>query len=423
MNAPLYKFGLFGDHVGLLIGFLIGVGFGFFLERAGFGSGNKLARQFYFKDMAVLKVMFSAIITAMVGVFWLSRVGFMDLSQVYLVPTHLGPQIAGGLMLGGGFVIGGYCPGTSVVAAATGRIDAWIYMVGMFAGMLAVGFFMPGLGDFMASGDLGQTTLSSSWNIPYGLLVAGVVLMAFGAFLAAEWGEVKSGGRTREDQSLLWHRGYSRPRLFVGGAVVLGVGAAMAGTPYRGAELRTSAAELTRIVSREADHIAPRALAERLVEGTQVPRIVDLQLSEEYAAFHLPGAENIPMTDLPTASFTASEPVLLYAADEAQAAQAWVLLKSRGYPAVYTLGGGLAAWKSDVLSPQLPAAPVGDALDEARARAALARHFGGQPRGLVDAAPPVVPAAPAMAAPATGSTPDAAAPAAAPKKAKKKEGC
>ncbi len=418
MNAPLYKFGLFGDHVGLLIGFLIGVGFGFFLERAGFGSGNKLARQFYFKDMAVLKVMFSAIVTAMLGVFWLSRVGFMDLSQVYLVPTHLGPQIAGGLMLGGGFVIGGYCPGTSVVAAATGRIDAWIYMVGMFAGMLAVGFFMPGLGDFMASGDLGQTTLSSSWNIPYGLLVAGVVLMAFGAFLAAEWGEVKSGGRTREEQSLLWNRGYSRPRLFIGGALLLGVGAAAAGTPYRGNDLRVSAAELTRIVSREADHIAPRALAERLVEGTQVPRIVDLQSPEAYAAFHLPGAENVPMTDLPTATFTASEPVALYAADEAQAAQAWVLLKARGYPAVYTLGGGLPAWKSDVLSPTLPTAPVGVALEEARARAALARHFGGEPRGgAVDAPPQGMPAAmPAMAAPATPAP-------AAPKKARKKEGC
>ena len=82
--------------------------------------------------------MFTAIVTAMLGVTYLGWIGLLDLSLVYLVPTLLGPQVVGGLILGVGFVVGGYCPGTSVAAlAATGRIDALVYVLGIFAGTFA----------------------------------------------------------------------------------------------------------------------------------------------------------------------------------------------------------------------------------------------------------------------------------------------
>ena len=100
MMAPFFKFGLFGDNLGLVAAFLIGIGFGFFLERAGFGNARKLAAQFYLTDLRVFKVMFTAIVTAMLGVYYLSVFGFMDLSLVYLTPTFLPSQIAGGLILG-----------------------------------------------------------------------------------------------------------------------------------------------------------------------------------------------------------------------------------------------------------------------------------------------------------------------------------
>ena len=68
MNAPLYKFGLFGMDVSLIVAFAIGIGFGFMLERGGFGSARILAAQFYLGNMRVIKVMFTAILTAMLGV-------------------------------------------------------------------------------------------------------------------------------------------------------------------------------------------------------------------------------------------------------------------------------------------------------------------------------------------------------------------
>ena len=189
MNAPFYKFAAFGDEASLVVAFVIGIGFGFFLERAGFGSAKKLTSQFYLDDLAVFKVMFTAIVTAMLGVFYLSWLGLMDLSLVDLVTTNLWPQIVGGLVLGFGFVIGGYCPGTSMVAAVTGRIDGMIFILGVMAGIIAFGEAFPLLKGFYESGDFGRLTLPQAFHLPYGLVVFLVVVMAVGGFAGAGWVE------------------------------------------------------------------------------------------------------------------------------------------------------------------------------------------------------------------------------------------
>lgn len=195
MMAPFFKFGLFGDNLGLVAAFLIGIGFGFFLERAGFGNARKLAAQFYFTDLRVFKVMFTAIVTAMLGVYYLSVFGFMDLSLVYLTPTFLPSQIVGGLILGAGFVVGGYCPGTACVGAATGRIDAMVLFVGIFAGVFGFGEFYPKVSGFYNASPMGQLTLPQAAHLPYGFLVFAVVLMALGGFAGAEWVEKWTAGR------------------------------------------------------------------------------------------------------------------------------------------------------------------------------------------------------------------------------------
>ena len=195
MMAPFFKYGLFGESLSLVVAFLVGIGFGFFLERAGFGSARKLAAQFYFTDMTVFKVMFTAIVTAMLGVYYLSVFGLMDLSLVYLTPTFLAPQIVGGLILGAGFVVGGYCPGTACVGVATGRIDALVLFVGIFAGIFGFGELYPLVSGFYASTDMGQLTLPQVTGLPYGLLVFAVVLMALGGFAGAEWVEKRMAAR------------------------------------------------------------------------------------------------------------------------------------------------------------------------------------------------------------------------------------
>ena len=195
MTAPFYKFGAFGDEVGLVVAFLIGIGFGFFLERAGFGSAKKLVSQFYLDDLAVFKVMFTAIVTAMLGVTYLSWMGVLDLSQVYYVPTYLWPMVVGGLVLGVGFVVGGYCPGTSMVALVSGRVDAMVYVAGIVAGTVLFAEAFPAVERFYTSGAMGVQSIPGYFSLPWGVVVFAVVLMALGGFAGAGWLESRVNGK------------------------------------------------------------------------------------------------------------------------------------------------------------------------------------------------------------------------------------
>jgi len=195
MSAPFYKLGGFGDETSLVLAFLIGIGFGFFLERAGFGSAKKLVSQFYLDDLAVFKVMFTAIVTAMLGVTYLAWVGTLDLSLVYLVPTYWIAQVVGGLVLGVGFVVGGYCPGTSIAATATGKLDGLVFVLGFAAGTLGFALAFPLVKGLYAAGELGTRTLPQVTGLPYGVLVFAVVLMAVGGFAGATWVEKKVAAR------------------------------------------------------------------------------------------------------------------------------------------------------------------------------------------------------------------------------------
>ncbi len=185
MTAPLVD----GSNpaVALAAAFAIGIAFGWTLERAGLGSARKLTGQFYFTDFTVFKVMFSAIVVAMLGAFWLARLGVLDLSRVYVPPTYLLPQLAGGFLFGAGFVIAGLCPGTSCVAAASGRGDGAFVVIGMFFGVLATGLAFAPLASFYESTSRGFVTLAQLAHAPYGVIVFAVVMMALAGFGVAEW--------------------------------------------------------------------------------------------------------------------------------------------------------------------------------------------------------------------------------------------
>jgi uncharacterized membrane protein YedE/YeeE len=184
MSAPWVTAATTGP--ALAVAFGIGVGFGVALERAGLGSARKLVGQFYGRDLTVFKVMFSAVVVAMLGAFWLGRAGVLDLGQVVVPGTWLGPQLVGGLIFGGGMVLAGLCPGTACVAAASGRGDGLAVMAGMFAGVLATGAAFGTIADFYASGARGPLTLPELLGVPYGAVVLAVVLVALAGFAVAE---------------------------------------------------------------------------------------------------------------------------------------------------------------------------------------------------------------------------------------------
>lgn len=423
MNAPFFKFGLFSDEASFVIAFVIGIGFGFFLERAGFGSARKLAAQFYLRDLSVLKVMFTAIITAMTGLYLLSRFGFVDLSLVYLVPTFLVPQIVGGLLLGVGFTIGGYCPGTSCVSAATGRVDGMVYLLGMIAGLVGFAEFYPHVENFAHTTPMGQITLARLFDVPYGLLVFAVVLMALGAFMAAEWAEKKFGGKepALDDTLTAKTRRLTPVRILALGLLAAGLVASVSGDPYRGSRATVDTRDLAIRADKGLDAVSATEIADWIIQGRDNFKLIDLRSRNDFAAYHIPTAQNIPLASLAPDALAHNDKIVLCSTDGTEAAKAWFLLQAQGYKSVYLLDGGMRAWHDGVLFPAKSAGADSASFEK---QILVAKYFGGAPRaeGAVAEAAPVLPSLPVapVAAPAAQAP---AAPASGSQPRKKKEGC
>ena len=213
--GPLYKLGWFDFSYSLQIAGLVGFLFGFVLERAGFGDARKLTAIFYLRDFAVLKVMFTAIVVCVLGLLYFSLFGWMDLSRVYILPTYIWPQIAGGLILGVGFVMGGYCPTTSIVATVSGKLDGLIFIVGMGLGSIIFAEVFPSLQGFYNAGSMGAVRLPDFLNLGPGVVALLICLMALGAYAVAECVEQKFG-----DPNAL-PKGSRKAKLLAAGVLIL----------------------------------------------------------------------------------------------------------------------------------------------------------------------------------------------------------
>jgi len=189
--GPLIPNEIIAGNWNFLIAFVIGIGFGFVLEQAGFSSSRKLAGMFYGYDTVVLKVFFTGAITAMLGLLFFSLFDWIDLSLVYVNPTFLWSAIIGGVIMGLGFITAGFCPGTSVCAAAIGKIDAMIFIVGIFLGIFIFGESFPLLQDLFVAGDMGSPKLNQVLGISGGVLALLVILAAAIMFWIGEWAERK----------------------------------------------------------------------------------------------------------------------------------------------------------------------------------------------------------------------------------------
>jgi len=186
MTAPLYSYNLISYNLSLILAVIIGFVFGFLLERAGLGNPRKLTAIFYLEDFTLVKVIFSAIVTSAIGLWVFRKAGVIDISRVLIMPTYLWPQLLGGIILGMGFVIGGYCPGTSVVGLSSGRIDAVIFFIGLMLGIWLFAEGYPYMERFYLSGYMGDMTLYRWFNTSAGKILLVMTLLAFISFWIAE---------------------------------------------------------------------------------------------------------------------------------------------------------------------------------------------------------------------------------------------
>ncbi len=180
--GPLIPQGIIGGEWSQVIAILLGMGFGFVLESSGFSSTRKLAGVFYGYDFVVLKVFFTAAITAMIGLIYFNYLGWIDMSLVFVNPTFINASILGGIIMGFGFIMGGYCPGTSFCGVAIGKIDAMIFTGGLFIGILIFSEIYPYIKGFYNEGSLGVIKIYDTLGVSMPVFVFGVIISALAVF-------------------------------------------------------------------------------------------------------------------------------------------------------------------------------------------------------------------------------------------------
>ncbi len=339
---PLPLVDLIGQTGAYIVYLLIGVAFGMTLESAGFGNSRILAAQFYFKDMRVFKVMFTAIIVASTLIFLSSSLGLMDYNLMWVPPTYLWPGIVGGLVMGVGFIVGGFCPGTSLVALATGKIDGIVFVLGVLFGIFLFGETVGNFAVFWSSSYMGRFTLPELFGVSYGTVVLGIVIMALLMFWGVEKIEASTRGATAQ----------KAPRWAVpaaGALIALAIVNLIIGQPDNADRWKSIEAEQTVKLNERAVYVSPAELLSVLNDVKLKPMLLDVRAERDYNQFHIEGARHIPADEIIGSAVEligqpANTVTIVMSNDESDATQAWKMLKAESVPNVYILEGGVNNW-------------------------------------------------------------------------------
>ncbi len=333
-----------------LIFLAIGLGFGAVLELSGFGDSRKLAAQFYLRDMTVLKVMFTAIVVAAVLVFLASAFELLDFGKVWVNPTFLAPGIVGGLIMGVGFIVGGFCPGTSLVAASTLKIDGIFFVLGVVAGVGLFGESVASFEGFFQSTAMGRFTIPDWLGLPYGVVVVGLVAMALLMFWGAELAEAYFGDRTAWKDIPLWPK---PGRKTAAAAVLLGLAVVVAlqGQPSVDDRWTWVAETAEAQLQKREIQADPAELVALRQDVTLRVAVLDVRDEADFNRFHLSGARRITRDDARNPAFVrelAAAPdntiVFVTSNGEADATRVWRTLKAQGVLNLYVLAGGINGW-------------------------------------------------------------------------------
>lgn len=339
---PLPLADLLGHWGSYAIYAIVGIAFGMTLESAGFGNSKLLAAQFYFKDMRVFKVMFTAIIVAMTLVFLSSSMGLLDYNLIWVPPTYLWPGIVGGLIMGVGFIVGGFCPGTSLVGLATGKLDAIMFVFGVLFGIYLFGETVSSYAVFFESSYMGRFTLPELFNTSFGALTLIIVVVALALFVVSE--KVEAMVNKRPQQKL---PGWSKPA--AGALVAMAAVVLVMGQPSNEDRWQAIAVESQEKLDQRQVQIAPAELLNYMNDSKI--KVIPLDVRDErfYNQFHLRGAVHVPLDEVQDKArelqFELANTVFVTMSnDELAATEAWKILKAESVPNIYILEGGINGW-------------------------------------------------------------------------------
>ncbi|MBN2341367.1 MAG: YeeE/YedE family protein [Deltaproteobacteria bacterium] len=329
---------------------VIGIAFGAVLELSGFGDSRKLAAQFYLTDLTVLKVMFTAIVVACVLIFSASALGLLEFSRVWVNPTYLVPGIIGGLIMGVGFILGGFCPGTSVVAASTFKLDGLAFVGGVGLGTLLFSETASLLGDARHDTFMGRFMLNELFGVPVGIAVVLLISMALMMFWAAELAEKYFGRNEKITKDALLPK--NKKKIAAAGVLFSGaVLVAVLGQPGS-MEKWEAVAKKSKISLENRDpFIHPAEVVEWRAENSVYVRILDVRSEDDFNKFHLLGAIRVTEQSLTDAEYVkvlknVPDNTLTFVVSntEEYATAAWKRLVGSGVKNVYIIEGGINNW-------------------------------------------------------------------------------
>jgi hypothetical protein len=295
--APLVPT-ILSNEFSFIIALIAGIGFGFTLEQAGFSSTKKLVGLFYGYDFTVLKVFFTAGVTAMIGVLLLGHWGMLDLSLIYINPTFLWSALVGGAIMGLGFIIGGFCPGTSVCAAAIGKLDALAFVFGGMIGVFVFAEGYPVFQDIYVAENWGPVLINEELGMSKLVFAVLLSVIAFGAFYATGLIENYVNKVPTEVTK------NKRNIYIVGIGFAFVVLAFIAITPN--SESRLEARITKELANQDIKlfEVPADKLAGEIVNNYYRINIIDVRDSVAFKAYHLPFAINIPVEKLKNAEWS-----------------------------------------------------------------------------------------------------------------------
>lgn len=338
---------IIGNDLNFIVALFIGVAFGAILEQAGFSTSKKLVGLFYGYDFTVLRVFFTAGIVAMIGVMALEHFGLLDINLVYVNPAFIWSAVIGGVIMGLGFVIGGFCPGTSVCAAAIGKIDAMIFIAGAFIGVFIFAEGYPLFEGLYKAGNLGTPRMFETLGMPQHLFAFSLTVVALIAFVAVSIIENRVNGSLRPAIRLTPYY------------VSLGlIGIIIAGSAFLFPERKTSLLAATEnqdyVQQYVLDTMAIDEFAFRIVHEDPSLQILDFRPAEAFAAMHLPRSTSFTVDNLfekePNQVLNVRHKTnVIVAEDEWTERKIGVMASELGFRGFKVLRGGMAGFRSTIL--------------------------------------------------------------------------
>ncbi len=349
--APLVP-DIISNEFNFVIAILIGIAFGFILEQAGFSSSKKLVGLFYGYDFTVLRVFFTAGITAMFGVILLGHFGLLDINIIYINPTYLWSAIVGGLIMGLGFVIGGFCPGTSVCAASIGKKDAMIFIIGLIIGSFVFSEMYPVLEGLYKAEFWGNVRIFESLGVSQGLVAFLFIFIAVLAFIITTLIEKRVNGELNPE--------FKNTKFYYSLAVVvIIIGLFSFALPEKNSVILKNAENPEVISKTNFNVMSSDELAYRLMEDENSIQIFDLRSKEEFEKFSLPGAINITTDFLlgkdgyKLLSLKSKKNIFISDNEKDEKKAAYIAM-DLGYKKIFILEGGIQEFQKNILDYKKP---------------------------------------------------------------------